>query len=189
MRRVVLRRRSAGLTNKARVNFDGVSMQLDLIRITNDLFAAMASCEQLRERFDVGATSDQVASLREVVRQSLDHQAKVAVVPPWIGYLACDADRTVVGCCGFKGNPFDARVEIAYGTLPEFEGLGIGSAMAKCLVDIAIESRHVKVVLAHTLPERNGSCRILEKNGFENVGEVDDPEDGPVWQWQLRLLT
>jgi hypothetical protein len=33
-------------------------------------------------------------------------------------------------------------------------------------------------------PERNASVRILEKLGFAHLGQVVDPEDGPVWRWE-----
>ncbi|MGH7631966.1 MAG: hypothetical protein ACREOF_21740 [Gemmatimonadales bacterium] len=31
---------------------------------------------------------------------------------------------------------------------------------------------------------RNASARVLEKLGFRRLGEVIDPEDGPVWRWE-----
>ena len=58
-------------------------------------------------------------------------------------------------------------------------GTAIGTAGFKGPPDSA-----VRLVRAHTLPERNASTRVLEKNGFRLVGPVVDPEDGPVFRWE-----
>ena len=108
-------------------------------------------------------------------------------VMPWVGYLALDGPmRRVVGSCGFKGAPdADGAVEIAYFAFSGEEGRGVATAMADALVRMARASaRQVAVVRAHTLAERNASCRVLEKVGFEHAGSIMDPEDGPVWRWE-----
>jgi RimJ/RimL family protein N-acetyltransferase len=113
-------------------------------------------------------------------------------VRPWVGYLALDGPmRRVVGTCGFKGAPdTDRAVEIAYFTFPGEEGRGVATAMAEALLRIARASaRQVSVVRAHTLAERNASCRVLEKVGFEQAGSITDPEDGPVWRWEQSVAT
>ena len=108
-------------------------------------------------------------------------------VMPWVGYLALDGPmRRVVGTCGFKGAPdADGAVEIAYFTFSGEEGRGVATAMAEALVRVARASaQQVAVVRAHTLAERNASCRVLEKVGFEHAGSIMDPEDGLVWRWE-----
>ncbi len=88
-----------------------------------------------------------------------------------------------------KGGP-DATgaVEVAYFTFPVEEGRGIASAMAAELVQLAMSAQSAVVLLrAHTLPEGNASCRVLEKAGFAYVGPVIDPDDGPVWRWKRRV--
>jgi RimJ/RimL family protein N-acetyltransferase len=67
-----------------------------------------------------------------------------------------------------------------------FEGQGYGTKMAEKLIAIAAASPEVCRVIAHTLPERNASTRILEKVGMKLVGEVNDPEDGRVWRWEVE---
>ena len=109
---------------------------------------------------------------------------------PWVGYLALEGPRRrVVGTCGFKGGPdLDGAVEIAYFTLTGEEGRGVAAAMAAALVRVASAGGpEVTVVRAHTLPERNASCRVLEKVGFTHAGSVVDPEDGPVWRWERSV--
>jgi ribosomal-protein-alanine N-acetyltransferase len=108
--------------------------------------------------------------------------------PPWGSYWGLrENPQAVCGICAFKGAP-DAvgEVEIAYFTFPRFEGLGVAGAMAQGLVEIAA-GQGASAMLAHTLPLRNASGTVLVRLGFEWTGTFDDPEDGEVWRWRLRL--
>lgn len=98
------------------------------------------------------------------------------------------ASGAVVGRCGFKGPPTcDGVVEIAYGIAPEHQGKGYATEAAQALVCFAFRDSNVRVVRAHTLPERNASAQVLTKCGFRRVGEFTDPDDGPVWRWEKRI--
>ena len=147
-------------------------------------FARVADAEPggvlLRYRVHLGACEGLV---REAVQQTL---AMKGVAPPWGGYLAFDeTTRLAVGTCAFKGAPTtDRAVEIAYFTFPPFEGQGYATAMAARLLELAWGATRVSQVLAHTRPERDASSRILEKLGFELVGEIELPDDGAVWLWR-----
>jgi ribosomal-protein-alanine N-acetyltransferase len=112
----------------------------------------------------------------------------VGAVPPWIGYLVVDkAIRTIVGTCAFKGGPNrDNTVEIAYFTYPDREGKGYATAMAQALIKIALSQPQVPHIIAHTLPLSNASTKVLQKVGMTFVGDVIDPEDGPVWRWRYE---
>ena len=108
---------------------------------------------------------------------------------PWThGYaLVHPESRQVVGMASFKGPPDgEGTVEIAYGVVPGYEGRGLATEAARALTEHAFASGAVRLVRAHTLPERNASTRVLEKCGFAFAGEVVDPEDGPVWRWERR---
>lgn len=104
----------------------------------------------------------------------------------WGVFLTVDAATSqVVGTCAYKQAPTpEGLIEIAYYTFPPFESRGYATAMAQELTRRAQASPQVKQVIAHTLPERNASCRALEKAGFQHVGQVIDPEDGSVWRWE-----
>ena len=93
--------------------------------------------------------------------------------------------RAAIGAAGFKGPP-DATgtVEIAYGIEPNFEGQGYATEAAAALVAFAFDTAQVQLVRAHTLPTPNASTRVLAKCGFLHVGDVVDPDDGPVWRWE-----
>jgi [ribosomal protein S5]-alanine N-acetyltransferase len=104
---------------------------------------------------------------------------------PWVGYMAIEgASRRVVGSYAFKSEPdASGAVEIAYFAFPGEEGRGVATAMATALIELAAATSAVRLI-AHTLPERNASCRVLEKVGFTYVSPVMDPADGQVWHWQ-----
>jgi [ribosomal protein S5]-alanine N-acetyltransferase len=125
------------------------------------------------------------------------------VSPQWLAQLRTTTDADVwrhgfgvvhvasaqtIGAGGFKGpaDP-DGAAEIAYGIVPEYQGRGYATEVAAALVDFAVKSGCVRIARAHTLPEKNPSTRVLTKCGFEFVGEVVDPEDGPVWRWEKVL--
>ena len=105
---------------------------------------------------------------------------------PWRhGFFAVHRDRRcVIGTAGYKGAP-DAEgiVEIAYGIAPEYQGQGYATEAAAALVTYAVD-HGARRIRAHTLPEANASTGVLKKCGFQFIGPVVDPEDGPVWRWE-----
>lgn len=126
---------------------------------------------------------------QSVAQHSLEFMRTFSLETPadWFGYFVVEGEsQQMVGACSFKGPPVDHALEIAYFTFPGFEGRGIGTAMAAFLLERAAHLPGVTAVVAHTLPERNASTRILEKIGLTFVGPAE--EDGvPVWQWRKNL--
>jgi hypothetical protein len=45
----------------------------------------------------------------------------------------------------------------------------------------------VSVVCAHTLAKENASTKVLTRCGFRKTAELDDPDEGPIWRWELEL--
>lgn len=147
------------------------------------------------ERFDALARFPAAAGLREffvsgeVSPEWLARLRTAAGADPWRhGFFVVDHEqRAIIGTAGFKGPPDPTgMVEIAYGIVPSFEGRGYATEAAMALVRFARESGGVTLIRAHTLPEANASTRVLTKCGFRHTDEVIDPEDGPVWRWELR---
>lgn len=106
---------------------------------------------------------------------------------PWKhGFRMVDrASHIVVGGCAFKGPPdYHGAVEIAYGVEPEFRQRGYATEAAQALVDFAF-AHNVRLVRAHTLANNDASIGVLLNCGFCLIGEVIDPEDGPVLRWEL----
>jgi ribosomal-protein-alanine N-acetyltransferase len=154
--------------------------------------AAIASIlddlDQFKERSGVSAEINRTLIL-EVARQTGEMLRVSGAQEPWCGYLAVnDGTRMFIGTCGFKGKPDDnGAIEIAYFTFPESEHRGYATQMARALTDIARRAGNVQRVIAHTLPEKGASTRVLEKIGMSLQGEIMHPEDGRVWRWELTL--
>ena len=106
---------------------------------------------------------------------------------PWIDGFAMVhvASNTVIGSASFKGPPdADGVVEVAYGVVPSQQCRGYATEATAALVSYAFADSRVRVVRAHTLPRNEASARVLMKCGFARIGEVLDPDDGPVWRWE-----
>jgi ribosomal-protein-alanine N-acetyltransferase len=104
----------------------------------------------------------------------------------WMHFFLADGGARLVGSGGFAGPPQNGVVEIGYEIAPEFRDRGFATAAARAMIGKATaSSSRVTTVIAHTLPKQSPSTSVLRRLGFEHVGEVDDPEDGTVWRWEL----
>lgn len=128
-----------------------------------------------------------VEHVRAIVEQTLDLAVRRPRETVFGGYLVEDtAARTVVGTCGFRNGPEEhGNVEIAYHTFEPFEGRGYSTASAHAMIRLASSHPATKRIIAHTLSTPGPSPHILEKVGMRFLGEVIDPEDGPVWEWEI----
>jgi [ribosomal protein S5]-alanine N-acetyltransferase len=96
------------------------------------------------------------------------------------------ADRQLLGTCGYKGGPTEeATVEIGYEIEARYRQQGLASEAAKGLIDFALQHADIKKVMAHTLAHDNPSVSVLKKLGFQFAQELNDPDDGDIWQWVL----
>jgi [ribosomal protein S5]-alanine N-acetyltransferase len=90
----------------------------------------------------------------------------------------------LVGWGGFKGAPREGTVEVGYEIAPARQGRGLATAALRALVAEAFADKRVERVIAHTLPERNASNRVLEKVGFMFAGEARE-RGALVWRYAL----
>lgn len=138
-------------------------------------------------------TLAQIEQMSAEIRAQLSPQwlallAAASSADPWVhGFKVLDrTSETLLGSAGFKGPPGpDATVEIAYAIDSAHQSKGYATEAAAALVRYALDSGKVRTVRAHTLPEPNASGRVLTKCGFRHIGEVIDPDDGPVWRWEI----
>ena len=94
---------------------------------------------------------------------------------------------TLVGFGGFKGSPSpDGVVEVGYAIAPAFRGQGLASDAVAQMARRAFTDVAVRAVDAHTLGHDNPSTRVLQKNGFRKIAEIEDPDDGSIWHWRLE---
>lgn len=125
---------------------------------------------------------DDLASMIEMTKA---FYAASGYAPPWISYLAAQ-DGKAVGGGAFVGAPNDGTVEIAYFTLPDWQGQGYATRTAKTLIEIARLNNKDIAIQAKTLPRPNASTRILERLSFDRTGLTHDHEVGDAWLWTLK---
>lgn len=123
------------------------------------------------------------ANSHEILQMTVEYYQRIGYTPPWIGYFAMQ-DGVIVGSAGIKGKPVNNKIEIAYGTFPDYQLQGIGTGICRKLVEIAQNTDPNLIITARTLPENNASTRILQKNNFQLLGTIIDDEDGAVYEWQ-----
>jgi ribosomal-protein-alanine N-acetyltransferase len=96
-------------------------------------------------------------------------------------FLAGDPPE-LVGWGGFKRPPKDGVVELGFEIAEARRGRGLATAATQAMLAEAFAAERVTAVIAHTLPERNASNRVLEKAGFQFEAEAQ--EDGEVvWRF------
>lgn len=123
---------------------------------------------------------------------SADFMARLrdATAPdPWnFGFAVMHKiDNRMIGFGSFTGPAnSEGEVEIAYGIAPDYQNNGYATEVAALLVDFSSREPRVKTICAHTLPDPNASTRVLEKCGFQKIGEVIDSENNLVWRWERR---
>jgi ribosomal-protein-alanine N-acetyltransferase len=108
-------------------------------------------------------------------------------VDEWGSHLFFEGDA-LVGFGGWKGPPSDGTAELGYAVAPERQGRGIATTAVAVLVDQA-RAAGVSTVVAHTLAATSPSTSVLVRSGFTMVRALEDPDDGPLWRWELDLVT
>lgn len=120
--------------------------------------------------------------------EALPHAVEGARSHPddtWGSHLFFDGrDGALVGFGGYKGAPTNGEVEIGYAIAPSRQRGGLATAVVAVLVERA-RAAGVGLVSAHTLAEENASVAVLRRAGFTRTAEIVDPDDGPIWRWEL----
>lgn len=105
----------------------------------------------------------------------------------WLAYLPIlKSENMLVGTCGYKGNPQNGMIEIGYEVAQAYRGKGLATEIAAALIQHAMRSDEVDLVQAHTLAYENESGTVLKKCGMQKIEEIDDPDDGRIWRWEIR---
>jgi RimJ/RimL family protein N-acetyltransferase len=105
----------------------------------------------------------------------------------WTFFPVHKQDNQLIGSGGYKGKPStDGTVELGYEIAANYRNRGLATEMTKGLIENAFGDERVKTIIAHTLGYDNPSTRVLQKCGFEKVKEINDPDDGLIWRWELK---
>jgi RimJ/RimL family protein N-acetyltransferase len=100
------------------------------------------------------------------------------------------ADGLVVGEIGFAAGD-DGAAEIGYAVVESAQNQGVATAAVEAVARLARDTEGVERLRAHTPLDRPNSARVLEKAGFEFVGEVSDEHEGEtltVKRWECSVL-
>lgn len=105
----------------------------------------------------------------------------------WTYFPIHKQDNKLIGSGGYKGKPAtDGTVELGYEIAPAYRNRGLATEMTRGLIENAFKDDKVKSIIAHTLGQENASTKVLQKCGFEKVQEINDPDDGLIWRWELK---
>lgn len=105
----------------------------------------------------------------------------------WTYFPIHKQDNKLIGSGGYKGKPtIEGTVELGYEITSNYRNRGLATEMTKGLVENAFKDNRVKVIIAHTLGQENPSTSVLIKCGFVKVAEINDPDDGLIWKWELK---
>jgi len=91
-------------------------------------------------------------------------------------------DGRIVGGCGFKTPPRQGRVDVGYAVAPAAQKQGAATAALEMLVEVA-RGAGASELLAEIAPSNYASTRVVEKAGFQQVGERLDEDNEHVIQW------
>lgn len=89
-----------------------------------------------------------------------------------------------VGLCSIKSVDLDGSIDIGYGVAPTRRRRGAATRAVADLVAWARSDPRVRQLTAETMAEPGASPKILLANGFVQIGERVDVEDGRVWCWR-----
>ena len=165
---------------------------------TNNLKLLSCNIEILKSAIEGNSKLEKLLNIKIVdnwtefgvgpLQYSLDRISKEAAEIGWLTYFPIHKqDNKLIGSCGYKGKPNeDGSVEIGYEIAPDHRNKGFATEMAEGLISNAFVDTRVNIIYAHTLPEENASTKILTKCGFLKVAEINDPEDGLIWKWELK---
>lgn len=106
--------------------------------------------------------------------------------PEWGSHLFFDANGALVGLGGWKGAPVEGVAELGYAVAPARQGRGIATAAVRELVGRA-RAAGLRMAVAHTMAEESASTTVLRRCDFSKVSEFVDPDDGPIWRWEVKL--
>ena len=82
-----------------------------------------------------------------------------------------------IGTCGLYNRDGIDGVDIGFGLLPQYEGLGYAYESSNRLMKAAFEEFEIEEIKAITLKENIRSQRLLEKLGLKIIGTTKLPND------------
>lgn len=155
---------------------------------TEILKAAIQGDEILAKKINVTVQDNWTEFGVAALQYSLDRLTESKEESGWWTYFPVHKqDNKLIGSGGYKGKPSsDGTVEIGYEIAPDYRNQGLATEMTKGLIENAFRDDRVKLIVAHTLGQDNASTKVLQKCGFKKVEEINDPDYGLIWKWELK---
>ncbi|MBY5443006.1 GNAT family N-acetyltransferase [Rhizobium leguminosarum] len=149
--------------------------------------------------------SDFDALLKGTAPRNLHRVQDSAIAPPevlaMLNRLAADIgaefspsawmiveDGEIVGLCSIVRVPHNGNIHIGYGVAPSRQGRGCTTRAIRQLLEWGRNDPRVALVSAETGVDNIASQCVLERNGFVQIGERIDAEDGPLICWQAMTV-
>ncbi|MFT3846174.1 MAG: GNAT family N-acetyltransferase [Lacibacter sp.] len=155
---------------------------------TEILTAAILGDEILAKKINVTVQDNWTEFGVAALQYSLDRLTDSEDEKNWWTYFPIHKlDNKLIGSGGYKGKPTnDGTVELGYEIAPGYRNRGLATEMTNGFIENAFKDTRVKSIIAHTLGQDNPSTRVLQKCGFKKVEEMNDPDDGLIWKWELK---
>ena len=93
-----------------------------------------------------------------------------------------------VGTCSLHDRKGVKGMDVGYALLPEFEGKGYAKEGAMFIINLAKEKYNQKKISAITTAENRGSCRLLERLGFDYEDEISLPNSVDILRLYVKSL-
>ena len=164
------------------------TQNLKLIPCDTDILkSAIKGNKVLAKKINVTVPEDWTEFGVSALQYALDKLTESQEERNWWTYFPVHKqDNKLIGSGGYKGKPTtDGTVELGYEIAPNYRNRGLATEMTKGLIENAFRDERVKLIIAHTLGRDNASTKVLQKCGFEKVREINDPDDGLIWRWEL----
>jgi [ribosomal protein S5]-alanine N-acetyltransferase len=149
---------------------------------------AIKGNRELREYLNVKIPGNWTVFGMEALQYSLEKLGSGENEAGWWTYFPIHReDAALIGSGGYKGKPSDdGFVEIGYEIAGDYRNRGLATEFAQALIRNAFHHDQVHSIIAQTLGEVNASTRVLVRCGFTRTEEINDPDDGIIWRWQLK---
>ncbi|MGD9897909.1 MAG: GNAT family N-acetyltransferase [Calditrichaceae bacterium] len=175
--------------SKDEMNISIETKNLNLIPCNSEILKnAIDGNEKLAKFLGVNIADNWTEFGVAALKYSLDRLAESPEDDGWWTYFPIHKqDNMLIGSGGYKGRPTETgTVELGYEIAPDYRNNGLATEMTEGLISNAFADKRVKVIVAHTLGEVNASIKVLTKCRFEKVEEINDPDDGLIWKWELK---
>ncbi|QUJ69911.1 GNAT family N-acetyltransferase (plasmid) [Photobacterium sp. GJ3] len=131
----------------------------------------------------------QLHTRQDAQRYLIQHLIRLYEVPG-MGLLrvSLKSDDTPIGICGLIKRDSLQDIDLGYGYLPEYEGLGYAFEAAGCLRDFAKQHMNLKRLVAITDAQNTRCIQLLARLGFqfEHIQE-DLPQGGQLALYGVAL--